>query len=60
MEGIRGAVESGATEIPIRVNDRKILTRLNISGRQRRILLAGGVLNLAKAKAPAAEYERVS
>jgi aconitate hydratase len=60
VEGLRAAVETGATEIPIRVNNHEILTRLNISGRQRRILLAGSVLNMAKASAQAAEYEKVS
>ena len=46
--GIRKAVAEGASEIPIQVNGRKVKTRLEVSDRQRRILLAGGVLNLAR------------
>jgi len=48
MPGIRKAVEQGDSEIPIRVNDREGKTRLEVSDRQRRILLAGGILNLAR------------
>jgi aconitate hydratase len=48
MPGIRKAVTEGASEIPIRVNGREVKTRLEVSDRQRRILLAGGILNLAR------------
>jgi aconitate hydratase len=48
MPGIRKAVEQGVSEIPIRVNGREMKTRLELSDRQRRILLAGGILNLAR------------
>jgi aconitate hydratase len=44
----KAAVTEGATEIPIMVNGREVMTRLEVSDRQRRILLAGGILNLAK------------
>ncbi len=54
IAGIREALESGATEVPIRVGDREVTTLLNVSDRQRRILLAGGVLNTAKAAMEAA------
>ncbi len=59
IDGIRGAIEAGATEIPIQVNRREVITKLTVSDRQRRLLLAGGVLNMAKAMA-VAEHERVS
>ena len=48
IPNIRQAVEQGASEIPIRVNDRQVVTLLEISDRQRRILAAGGILNLAR------------
>lgn len=60
IENIREAIEAGDTEIPVRINDREIPTTLTVSGRQRRILLAGGVLNTAKAMAEAVEYESIS
>jgi len=36
-----------ATEIPVSVNGRQIITLLEVSDRQRRILRAGGILNMA-------------
>ncbi|MBI5483990.1 MAG: aconitate hydratase [Deltaproteobacteria bacterium] len=45
---IRRMVESGATEIPLLVNGREIITLLDVSARQRQELLAGGTLNLVK------------
>ena len=48
MPGIRKAVADGASEIPIRVNGKEVRTHLEVSDRQRRILLAGGILNLAR------------
>lgn len=45
---IKRAVADGASEIQILVEGRKVVTRLDVSDRQRRILLAGGILNLAK------------
>jgi len=50
ISGIRAALADGASEIPVTVNGRKIMTRLDVSERQRRMLLAGGILNLAKPK----------
>jgi aconitate hydratase len=46
--GIKSAVADGVSEIPVLVNGREIMTRLDLSDRQRRILVAGGILNLAK------------
>ena len=40
--------EIGKTDIPVKVGDRIISTKLEVSDRQRKILLAGGILNLAK------------
>jgi aconitate hydratase len=48
ITGIKQAVSGGAVEIPVRLGDREIVTLLEVSDRQRRILLAGGILNLAK------------
>ena len=48
FEGIREAIESGKTEIYVSVNGERVATRLNISERQRKILLAGGLLNQAR------------
>jgi len=45
---IRKAVAGGATEIPIDSDGKTIITRLDVSERERMILLAGGILNYAK------------
>ena len=45
---VRRLVESGASEIPVFVNGREVTTLLDISGRQRQELLAGGTLNFVK------------
>jgi aconitate hydratase len=45
---LRSLIENGATEIPVLIDGRTIATRLEVSPRQRRMLLAGGVLNLAR------------
>jgi aconitate hydratase len=45
---VRRLVESGANEIPVLVNGREVTTLLDISGRQRQELLAGGTLNFVK------------
>jgi aconitate hydratase len=50
ITGIKQAVSSGAVEIPVRFDGREVVTLLEVSDRQRRILLAGGILNLAKQK----------
>jgi aconitate hydratase len=48
IPGIRAAIESRASEIKVLVDGREVVTRLDVSSRQRRILLAGGILNLAR------------
>lgn len=45
---VRRFVASGATEIPVQVNGRQIVTILEVSDRQRQELLAGGTLNFVK------------
>jgi len=45
---IKSAVADGVSDIPVLVDGREVMTRLDLSDRQRRILLAGGILNLAK------------
>jgi aconitate hydratase len=46
---LKRLVESGEVEIPVYVNNRRIVTLLEISSRQRQELLAGGTLNFVKA-----------
>ncbi len=48
VPGIGSAVAGGLEDIAVQVGGRQIMTRLEISDRQRRILAAGGILNLAK------------
>lgn len=50
IENIRAAVADGRKQIQILVDGREVMTRLELSDRQRRILLAGGILNQAKQK----------
>ena len=47
---IRKTIAAGATEIPVVVEEKQIMTVLDVSERQRNILLAGGILNQAKQK----------
>ncbi len=46
LPDVRAAVAAGNTDIPVQVGSRTIMTRLEVSDRQRQILLAGGILNL--------------
>ena len=48
ISDIRSVLAAGKSDIPVVVDGRKIMTTLEVSDRQRRILLAGGILNLAK------------
>jgi aconitate hydratase len=48
LEGIRKAIKSGQTEIDVLVNGKPLATILDVSDRQREILLAGGILNQAR------------
>ncbi|MDD2735474.1 MAG: aconitate hydratase [Desulfuromonadaceae bacterium] len=48
IPAVRNLVESGATEIPVVINGREIITLLELSHRQRQELLAGGTLNYVK------------
>ncbi len=48
LPDVRKLIQEGATEIPVEVNGRTITTLLDVSDRHRKILVAGGVLNLAK------------
>ena len=45
---IRKRLEEGATEIPVAINGREIMTVLEVSDRQRQHLLAGGTLNFVR------------
>jgi aconitate hydratase len=46
IPNIRIKIAEGKTDIPIQVGSKTIMTQLKISDRQRKILLAGGILNL--------------
>ncbi len=48
IAGVRDAVGDGSSEIAVTVGGKQIMTRLDVSDRQRAILLAGGILNRAK------------
>jgi aconitate hydratase len=48
IAGIRQLIEGGRSEVPVEVGGRRVATVLDVSERQRRILLAGGLLNLAR------------
>ena len=48
FKGLRQLVEAGATEIPLKVDGREIVTLLEVSERERQELLAGGTLNYVK------------
>jgi len=48
IENARALVQGGATEIPIRVDGSEMVTLLEASERERRELLAGGLLNYVK------------
>jgi len=48
LPDIRKLIEQGASEIPVEVAGRRIVVILDVSDRQRKILLAGSMLNLAK------------
>ncbi len=45
---VRRLIENGATEIPVLVNGKELITLLDVSPRQRKELLAGGTLNYVK------------
>ncbi len=45
---VRRLVEEGAEEIPVEVGGKKVVTRLEVSERQRQHLLAGGTLNAVR------------
>ena len=45
---IKKHLENNLEEIPVEIDGRKIITILDVSERQRKILIAGGILNLAR------------
>jgi aconitate hydratase len=48
FKGLRDLVAAGATEIPVTIRDKVIMTILDVSELQRKELLAGGTLNHVK------------
>jgi aconitate hydratase len=48
FRGIKSLIESGATQLPVLVNGREIMTFLHLSERERKDLLAGGTLNYVR------------
>ncbi|MBI5178755.1 MAG: aconitate hydratase, partial [Nitrospinae bacterium] len=51
IEDARSRIERGDTEIPVTVNGRTIITRFEVSEREREHILAGGTINAVKAVA---------
>ncbi len=47
LAGVKQAIASGAAEIVAQVGGRNIATILDVSERQRKVLLSGGILNVA-------------
>jgi aconitate hydratase len=45
FNGVRELLANGATEIPVQIGTREIVTLIEVSERQRKHLLAGGTLN---------------
>lgn len=48
ITNIKKLIENNAAEIPVTVNGRTVVALLEVSSRHRKILVAGGVLNLAR------------
>ena len=48
ISGIKKLIKAGDTEIPVDIGGRRVTALLDVSERQRDILLAGGLLNLAR------------
>ncbi len=48
IPNIRQLIEKGESEIPVEINGKKIFTILDVSARHRKMLLAGGMLNMAR------------
>jgi aconitate hydratase len=48
LRGVRRLVADGATEIPVDVNGRVLITLLQVSPRERQEILAGGTLNYVR------------
>jgi aconitate hydratase len=53
LPDIKRRLEQGDVEIPLSVDGRVILARIEVSDRQRRHLIAGGTLNFVKERAAA-------
>jgi hypothetical protein len=47
LRDIRSLISSGRSDIPVTVDGSVVMTRLDVSKRERAMLLAGGILNLA-------------
>jgi aconitate hydratase len=48
FNNLKGLIQSGATEIPVIIARKEIMTLLHVSERERKELLAGGTLNYVK------------
>jgi aconitate hydratase len=48
LPGVRQRLLDGAERLPLKVGDREIWVRVDLSARQRRLLAVGGALNLAR------------
>ncbi|MFZ5450295.1 MAG: aconitate hydratase [Thermodesulfobacteriota bacterium] len=48
LPGVRQLILEGAPRLPLKVGDKEIWVRLDLSARQRRMLAVGGALNMAR------------
>ena len=48
LPGVRQLILEGAERLPLKIGDKEIWVRLDLSARQRGMLAVGGALNLAK------------
>jgi hypothetical protein len=48
LPGVRKLLLDGAERLPLKVDDRELWVRVDLSPRQRRLVAVGGALNLAR------------
>ena len=48
LPGVRQLILDGAERLPLKVGDKEIWVRVDLSARQRQLLAVGGALNLAR------------
>ena len=48
LPGVRQLLLDGAARLPLKVGDREVWVKVDLSARQRKLLAVGGALNLAR------------